>query len=322
MTCGKLGRWDEAVRAYRWSYDVAPNPTTAINLVEALIFAGQAKEVAPFVARLDKMLWNPTLPYSPAERRRLAMMAGYQAIAARLTQDGAEEPAAEKKLLALTAIPNFNYYKPGWSWDEMDAWLAKVDLPDKKKAAVRRIVEEMKGNGPERSTPLLPLAVGAKWTYSQKRSDNADEVLPAVTVEVVAKEKVNDVTCYKLQRQVGATKSDEHVVVRYDGVYRTAVNGRWLVTPYRILALPPAKGRSWTDGGNKLGLLLASSVQTPAGKYEGAWMVREEKDDKAETLVRRTWYAEAVGPVKIETPRDVKGGSTIVLTLTAYHPPR
>jgi hypothetical protein len=67
---------------------------------------------------------------------------------------------------------------------------------------------------------------------------------------------------------------------------------------------------------------LAASVETPEGKYKDAWKVSEETDNKAETPVRRTWYAEGVGPVKIETPRNAKDKSTIALTLTAYSPSR
>ena len=143
-----------------------------------------------------------------------------------------------------------------------------------------------------------------------------------MTVEVVAREKVNGVECYKVVRQAGEDKSDEHLVVRYDGVYRTAEGGKPLAVPYRVLALPPTAAKVWQDGGNKLGLLRASSVQTPAGKYDKAWLVQEEKDG-TEELVRRSWYADGVGPVKVETPRVKKKGAAVSeLRLKAYQPPR
>jgi tetratricopeptide (TPR) repeat protein len=65
-----------------------------------------------------------------------------------------------------------------------------------------------------------------------------------------AREKVNGVECCKLLRTAGDVKSTEHLVVRYDGVYRLASDGKPLAAPYRVLALPPQGGRSWQEAKN------------------------------------------------------------------------
>jgi tetratricopeptide (TPR) repeat protein len=311
----KLERWDEAITAYRKCHELNPKDSeTVLNLLAVMIVGGQPKEVLAFI---DK-LWAPKPPSTPKERRDLALMHGLHAIANRLTSDEPTESSAEKKLFELTAVPGFKVTT--WTWDEIDAWLAKVDVPDLKKATIRRIVEELKGNPQPRSTPFFPLAVGAKWVYSEKYPDLP---LAEAAIEVTAKEKVNGVECWKLTRTSGiSTPTTEHVVVRYDGIYRMAEGGKPRLIPYRLLALPPARGRVWESGGNKLGLLRARQLEVPAGKYASAWLVQEEKTAPAGTLVRKVWYVENVGPVKVETPLTVAARGTIVLTLKSYQPPK
>ena len=89
------------------------------------------------------------------------------------------------------------------------------------------------------------------------------ETRKETTIEVVAREKVNGFECYKLVRkEEEVVKSNEHLAVRYDGVYRVAQDGKALATPARILALPPVAGRAWKEGANKFGMLRLISVET------------------------------------------------------------
>jgi tetratricopeptide (TPR) repeat protein len=323
MCQGKLGHWDEAVKAYQRSYQLRPAHTgNVLNLLEGLVISGQAKEACRLAAGLDKKIWSPTLPYTRLERRNFALMNGLHAIALRLTSDEPGESAAEKKLCELMADPGFKL--TGWTWTEIDTWLAKVDIPESKKAAIRRLVEELKGNPPERSTLFFPLAVGAKWVYVQKGSDNPDRALSDVVIEVTAKEKMNGIECWKLVRTTGVVKTTEHLVVRYDGIYRMAVGGKPLATAHRILALPPERGRVWFGGANRMRMLPAQQIEVPAGKYDSAWVVHEEKGGFLFTAkpLEKVWYAEKVGPVKIETPLAGSAKGTLVLMLKSYQPPQ
>jgi serine/threonine protein kinase len=322
-TYGKLGQWKEAVAAYRISHLLAPTDyPIVLNLLEAFVVAGQPKELLEFAASLDKKGWSPSPPYTAATAKRLALFNGLQAIALRLTSEDAE-PEPEKKLFEMSAVPGFKV--DIWNWTEIDGWLAKADVPGGKKAAVRRILEEMKGNPQERTTPFYPLHVGAKWVYDATTTTGTG-YKGAYVIRVTAREKINETECYKLERGISASGTQtEHVVVRYDGVYRVAEGGKALPTPYRLLALPAERGKTWTTTKgveqHRSGVLLGS-VDTPAGKFEDVRVVQTDVTEKgADRLEKRVWYAENVGPVKMETPVLSSPGNNTILTLKKYYPP-
>lgn len=325
MCLGKLGRWGEAITAYQRCYKLDPsNRGAALNLIEATIVGGQPKQARELVAALDKKIWAPVAP--PAPDTDLVVLAGLTAVAERLTTDGDAVTPGELTLLDLNSVPGL---KLGWSWDELEAWFAKAELPAGKKVAVRRLLDELQGKAPERATAFFPLAVGAKWTYAQRRTDDPKAELPDVVFAVVAKEKLRGVECYKVERTSGKEPAtSEHLVVRSngvyrvgaDGVYRVGAAGQLLDTPVRLFALPPTKDGTWTnpEGTVTFRVREESAVAVPAGKYASGWLVLEEAGGAPPEVVRRTWFAENVGPVKFETPAPGKGKGTVVLELKRY----
>jgi tetratricopeptide (TPR) repeat protein len=330
MTCGKLGKRDEAIAGYRRSYELDRSETgTVLNLLEAFLAGGRAEDLTRFAAGLDKRTWDPPAPHAPEVARRLALFNGLQAIALRLTTDGTSESEPEKKLFALTTVPGFKV--DGWTWGEIEGWLAKAGLAAPKEAAVRRIIDELKGIPQPRTTPLYPLAVGARWVYDAKSAQAGVGYEGEVVVRVAAKEKVNGVECYKLVRSQGEiAKPTEHVVVRYDGVYLVARDGTPLTNPYRFLALPAQRGTSWlstgpSKEGRRLGILVGD-IETPAGKFEGACVVRAEATGQSQKAVvaggntQTVWYVENLGPVKLESQYE-HNKNVLTLTLKKYYPP-
>lgn len=320
---GKLGRWEEAVKTYQRGYKRDPlNRGIALNLIEALIVSGQPKQARELIASLDKKIWAPEPPLAPAVAANLTVLAGLTAIAERLITDDDAPTPGERAVLEFNSVPGLEL---GWTWDELETWFAKADLPAKKKAAVRRSLDELEGRSPERTTVHFPLAVGAKWTYSQRRTNAPKVDFPDVTFAVVAKEKMKGVECFKVERSSGKEPPvSEHLVVRYNGVYRVGVNGQPLAVPYRVFALPPAKGVTWTQpkedghGAIKSRVRSVGETKVPAGAYTDCWAVREETDGAPAGIVRESWYAENVGPVKIEEPAPGGGRGTVVLELKLH----
>jgi tetratricopeptide (TPR) repeat protein/tRNA A-37 threonylcarbamoyl transferase component Bud32 len=321
----KLGHPDEAIEAYRRGSQLdSARIRNVLNLVEALVVTGRPKEAGEIAAEFDK---KSTLP--PRDDRKsasdLAVLSGLHAIALRLTSDGDEETPAERRLLEITSAPGWS--ASDWTWDELEGWFAKADLPDRKKAAVRRILDTLKGHSPEGATPYFPLAVGAKWVYAQQRTDDPKTELPDVVIEVVAREKVNGIECFKLEQSSGKdTRSSEHLVVRYNGIYRVATNGKPLTIPYRLFALPATPDTSWeqetpTDEPD-VNLLTrnVAEIELPAGKYRDVRLVREDTKGDSPVLIRQVWYAEKVGPVKFESAMPGKAKGTTVLILKSYQP--
>jgi tetratricopeptide (TPR) repeat protein/tRNA A-37 threonylcarbamoyl transferase component Bud32 len=315
---GKLGQWEEAVKAYRRSYQLNPSATgNVLELLEALVVSGRPKEVCAFAAGLDRKTWSPPPPHTRPVARNLAFANGLLAVAEQLTSDGDDETPAERRLLEITSVPGVDL--SGWSWAEIDGWFAKADLPNRKKSAIARILDELKGRSPPRTTPYYPLAVGATWVYSQRRAGDPIPTLPDVVVRVVAKERMNGVECYKLERSSGKeVPTTEHLAVRYNGIYRVATGGKPLYTPYRMFALPPSVGQVWQAGGNKLGLLRSDTIEVPAGKFEAAWIVQEDRTTRKGPVAPKVWYADKVGPVKIETTGDGSDKRMRVLMLRSY----
>lgn len=328
----KLGRWDEAVVAYLSSHRLdATDLGRTLNYLEALIASGKAADVLGVVAKLDKEIVEPAGDTTPQTRRNVILLHGLHAAALRVTTDGGES-APEKKMLEMLSHPGTKI--DDWSWNEIEAWLAKAELPDPKRAAVRRIFDELKGTAPDRTSSLFPLAVGTGWTYVV-RGPSAPTPYEVV-VRVAGREKVQGVDCFKIRTGEPVAMKEEYLVVRYDGVYRTAT--RWkppafpvrflgagagsaqsrsgsLGVPARVLALPPTVEKAWTVGAIKFKLTPAAGLVVPAGKYENAWLVEEATADGV--VVKRTWYAEGAGPVKVEIPSG-DGSAATVLELKEY----
>ncbi|WP_437202569.1 hypothetical protein [Planctomicrobium sp. SH664] len=86
--------------------------------------------------------------------------------------------------------------------------------------------------------PLYPLTLGSEWTYQ------------AGEVELIEKvggfDEINGEWCARIEvRMNGKLIASEHIVVRKDGVYRTAIMGDAVVPPLCFLKLPPQLGETW-----------------------------------------------------------------------------
>jgi tetratricopeptide (TPR) repeat protein len=144
MCYGKLNRWEEAVVAYTRSIemDSKGDRTTGVvcTLMESLVTAERPELLLQFVQAVDKKGWR--LPKEGPQLVRYAhIFHGFRAIA--LLMDGKDATEAERAMRDVTGKPDF---KPtGWSWVEMDAWLKATKLAPDRKAAVGKIVAELKG---------------------------------------------------------------------------------------------------------------------------------------------------------------------------------
>ena len=166
--------------------------------------------------------------------------------------------------------------------------------------------------------PLYPLRVGSVWTY---KMSGANEL---IQVKVTKKERVYDEECYRLETISGGTlTAAEHVVVRNDGVYRTALNGNRFDTPVKML--DAMKAAKWTantkiDSAQVTGdfVMKEEEVSVPAGAFKGATLV-ESKNAKAkgQAMAIKFWYAKDVGIVKFELN---SGDQKAILELVKYEP--
>jgi tetratricopeptide (TPR) repeat protein len=143
---GKLGRWDDAIASYTRSVELdlkngkVPGPVP--SLLEAMICAERPGRVLPFVQSLEKKGWK--LPAEGALSAEYnAFFYGFQAIALRMIGKDSSEP--ERMMRSLTGKPGYN--RPGWSWDEFDGWFKTTKLAADRKAAVEKIVSELKNAG-------------------------------------------------------------------------------------------------------------------------------------------------------------------------------
>jgi hypothetical protein len=121
---------------------------------------------------------------------------------------------------------------------------------------------------PAMPTPLYPLKVGNKWTYTAGKD----------SIELLVKgvEKVDKEDVYELvTSRNGTPEANEHVVVREDGVYRTRVAGMKVTPPMRLLKLPVKKGETW-DVNSQVGMeKLAGKLTFDEG--EVMWMGKPTK---------------------------------------------
>jgi serine/threonine protein kinase/tetratricopeptide (TPR) repeat protein len=152
MCYGKLGRWDEAIAAYKGSVDLDIKSTQAtsrvLNLVEAFIMAERPAEFLSFEQELQKRGWR--LPWFGTNANRdWALYYGYRAMALRMKGEDASD--AEREMRRVTSKPDFRL--TGWSWDEMDAWLKTTRLAPDRRAAVEKLVAELKGGPSAEAKP-------------------------------------------------------------------------------------------------------------------------------------------------------------------------
>jgi len=153
----------------------------------------------------------------------------------------------------------------------------------------------------EKTTPLYPLKVGAKWTYQVTGG--------SIEVKVEKKEKVGEDDTYRLETSSqGKISATENVIVKDDGVYRVTVNGLKPTDPIKFLALPPTKGANWTVKSSVSGqdiegkfTIKEEDVNVPFGTFKGATLVEGSafKIAGEETSIK-CWFVKDVGIVQVE----------------------
>jgi tetratricopeptide (TPR) repeat protein len=144
MCYGKLGRWDEAIQAYTRSIEIDLKsdaaPGHVLNLLEALIAAERPEQLLQFIQTVEKKGWK--LPKEGAQAAKYnALYHGFRAIA--LHMSGRDASDAERQMRQLTSKPGFKV--TAWTWDELDRWLKTTKLAADRKAAVQKILAELKG---------------------------------------------------------------------------------------------------------------------------------------------------------------------------------
>ncbi len=102
-----------------------PRPLPSQSLVDLLL---------KFILTVEKKGWTLEGLYS-------ALYHGFHAIARVMSgKDPAEAETAMRKIIDAK-----DFKIEGWSWDELDGWLKTTKLDSDRKAAIEKIIEELKG---------------------------------------------------------------------------------------------------------------------------------------------------------------------------------
>jgi tetratricopeptide (TPR) repeat protein len=146
MCYGKLGQWDDAIRAYTRSVeiDLQSERATAVvlNLLEALTCAERSEQLLKFVRDVEHKGWKLPTEGSSADKFN-ALFHGFRAIALKLS--GMDASEAEQAMSQFTSNAEFKIND--WTWDELNGWLKTTKLARDRKAAVEKIVKELQGVG-------------------------------------------------------------------------------------------------------------------------------------------------------------------------------
>jgi tetratricopeptide (TPR) repeat protein len=141
---GKLGRWDEAIKAYTRSIELDLKSDAAtghiLNLLEALVAADRSEQLLQFIQTVERKGWKLPKEGTPAAEYN-ALYHGFRAIALRMS--GKDALDAERQMRQYTGKPG--YKLTGWTWDELDQWLRRTKLAPDRKAAVGKLIAELKG---------------------------------------------------------------------------------------------------------------------------------------------------------------------------------
>jgi tetratricopeptide (TPR) repeat protein len=139
---GKLGRWDEAIKAYTRAIDLALESETHVvcNLLQTLIIAERPDQLLQFVQSVEKRGW--ILPKEGARAAEYtALYHGFRVMALRMS--GKDASDAERATLQITRKSGFKI--TGWTWDELDQWLKTTKLTPDRKTAVEKVIAELQG---------------------------------------------------------------------------------------------------------------------------------------------------------------------------------
>ena len=83
------------------------------------------------------------LPPSEGSSSDIHCAAFHAYVAIALHQSGKDASAEEQAMRRFTSKPDFKIV--GWSWDELETWLKKTKLAPDRKAAVVKIIAELRG---------------------------------------------------------------------------------------------------------------------------------------------------------------------------------
>jgi tetratricopeptide (TPR) repeat protein len=141
---GKLGRWDEAIKAYTRSLelDVKGDDSAGrvLNTLEALIVAEKPEQLLGLIESVKARGWTLPKTGSGADKYG-ALYHGFRAMA--LISIGKDASEAERSMRAFTGKKGFA--ATGWTWDELDGWLKRTKLAADRKVAAEKILSELKG---------------------------------------------------------------------------------------------------------------------------------------------------------------------------------
>jgi hypothetical protein len=142
---GRLSRWNEAFAAHKKAVELEAKQTTGtdatLGLLEAFLLSERPEKVGPFIADLMAKKWQPREEKTTRRIQASALFYGFQAIAQRML--GQEATDLEKQMRQYTSQTRME--NMDWRWDELDAWLKGTKLAPERKAAVEKIVAELKG---------------------------------------------------------------------------------------------------------------------------------------------------------------------------------
>jgi hypothetical protein len=166
--------------------------------------------------------------------------------------------------------------------------------------------------GSKDSTAWYPLKKDTTWTY--KVMGNA--IVMKVTVQ--EKDLGTKVETIVNNKPI----AHEHIQVKEDGIYRTAINGLKPESPVLFFKLPPKAGLTWDvdtkiQGQTVKGKFTTSEeeVTVPAGKYKTFKVSGNDFDIAGMKTNITYWFAENVGIVKLQFSL---GGMDAVLELEKF----
>ncbi len=206
----------------------------------------------------------------------------------------------------------------GWDWSELEYWLPRSNLPEPRRASVRKIIDAMKAPAKELIAPICPLKAGSVWHYRSSLGN-------LVVVRLLGRQFTGERQYYCLETTDSGVTRKEYVAVEKDGVYRR-VGEEDSRAAIKVLSLPPEAGDSWTYeyqvGGvptEGRSVVSIQDVSVPAGKFTDAVVVEQRirlgKSSTSDTTT--TWYAGGIGMVKQVSIRGLKA---VTLELERFEP--
>ncbi len=160
--------------------------------------------------------------------------------------------------------------------------------------------------------PILPSAVGNQWIYAAGPLE--------ITERIAGVDKIHGENCLRIETLVqGNVAAHEHVAMRKDGLYRTAIAGEPVVPPLCFLKHPAAAGQHW-DVRSKIketeiaGRFTAGvePIETPAGAYQAISSHGKDFQSAAGLLTLSYYFVPGVGKVKQSISVDGRKGDLVL----------